>query len=801
MENGKISLVDVSLGSASDSDSIADEIAPKVKKTIKHKKKSKKHKHKHEKKKIEDDGHKKKKSKKKKHKRDEICKEVPEKRKKIVASEDEDQVGDGSFLNGNKNGSAEVEDKLKKDVDPKIAAELQDLETQKALLQAQLDMNFEEEESVEPQEDSLEAVNFESNEKSVKKSHNKESKKTSSRGLQDVKSPKKLHESKKHESHDRHRHERHIREDRYRRTNSSKHLEHRRRSRERALHRNDHERRGRNREAYHNSSRNIPRNSDHFRRSRSRERRDRYYRSDRRSDGTRRHSNHDEDKFKGSFSEGMKKTQDNSSDSEASFEIDDSEDEEELAEKRRLKRLEIMKKYEEKNGVVKDEDVKLKENEEKVDSMMDDSSRASSHVSTPRSRQISNSPEVGHVIELNEEAINKNEIEVDNEPAKPPLAEVEATCDMFSDNFVPGKSENVKRGNDTQDANLQDNWTDADGYYRVSIGEILDNRYHVYGYTGQGVFSNVVRARDSARGDCEVAIKIIRNNDLMHKTGLKELEYLKKLNEVDREDKYHCLRLYRHFQHKCHLCLVCESLNMNLRELLKRYGNGIGLNIKAVQSYSQQLFLSLRLLKKCNLLHADIKPDNILVNETKSVLKLCDFGSASHVADQEITPYLVSRFYRAPEIILGMKYGHEIDMWSVACTIFELYTGRILFQGKSNNQMLKLMMDMKGKIPHRVLKKGTLKDYHFDQNLNFLLTEVDRVTEREKVTVLPTIQPTVDLRKEILNGQMISRMSEEQLRKINQLIDLLDKCLAMDPTKRLSVNQAISHPFITEKII
>ena len=75
--------------------------------------------------------------------------------------------------------------------------------------------------------------------------------------------------------------------------------------------------------------------------------------------------------------------------------------------------------------------------------------------------------------------------------------------------------------------------------------------------------------------------------------GLKELEYLKKLNEVDREDKYHCLRLYRHFQHKCHLCLVCESLNMNLRELLKRYGNGIGLNIKAVGliAASSKLFI------------------------------------------------------------------------------------------------------------------------------------------------------------------------------------------------------------------
>jgi len=63
-----------------------------------------------------------------------------------------------------------------------------------------------------------------------------------------------------------------------------------------------------------------------------------------------------------------------------------------------------------------------------------------------------------------------------------------------------------------------------------------------------------------------------------------------------------------------------------------------------VQSYSQQLFLSLKLLKRCNLLHADIKPDNILVSENKAVLKLCDFGSATHIAEQEITPYLVSRF-------------------------------------------------------------------------------------------------------------------------------------------------------------
>lgn len=76
----------------------------------------------------------------------------------------------------------------------------------------------------------------------------------------------------------------------------------------------------------------------------------------------------------------------------------------------------------------------------------------------------------------------------------------------------------------------------------------------------------------------------------------------------------------------------------------------MGLHVKAVRSYTQQLFLALKLLKRANILHADIKPDNILVSESKLVLKLCDFGSASQAHENEITPYLVSRFYRAPEI-------------------------------------------------------------------------------------------------------------------------------------------------------
>ena len=93
-----------------------------------------------------------------------------------------------------------------------------------------------------------------------------------------------------------------------------------------------------------------------------------------------------------------------------------------------------------------------------------------------------------------------------------------------------------------------------------------------------------------------------------------------------------------------------------------------------------------------------------------------------------------------------------------------------------------------------------ISEQHFDHSLNFLLTEVDKVTEREKVTVMSTVNATVDLKKELLGGQSVSRVPEEQLRKINQLADLLDKCLSLDPSKRMTVNQALVHPFIVEKV-
>ncbi|XP_065064923.1 serine/threonine-protein kinase PRP4 homolog isoform X1 [Rhopilema esculentum] len=368
--------------------------------------------------------------------------------------------------------------------------------------------------------------------------------------------------------------------------------------------------------------------------------------------------------------------------------------------------------------------------------------------------------------------------------------------DMFSDNFDSPRSGPIISKRGSENPNLLDNWDDAEGYYRVRIGETLDKRYSIYGYTGQGVFSNVVRGRDTARSNQEVAVKIIRNNDIMYKQGLKELEVLKKLNDADPDDRYHCLRMFRHFFHKQHLCLVFESLSMNLREVLKKYGQNVGLHIKAVRSYSQQLFLALKLLKKCDIIHADIKPDNILVNESKLTLKLCDFGSASSITENEITPYLVSRFYRAPEIIIGRPYDIAIDLWSVGATIAELYTGKILFPGKTNNEMLKLMMELKGKMPNKLLRKAKFKEQHFDDTFNFMYGEVDKITQREKITTISNIQAK-DLFEILIGNQ---RHNDDMKRKVLQLKDLLDKIFMLDPSKRLSLNQCLLHPFIIEKI-
>lgn len=154
---------------------------------------------------------------------------------------------------------------------------------------------------------------------------------------------------------------------------------------------------------------------------------------------------------------------------------------------------------------------------------------------------------------------------------------------------------------------------DKDGYYKIRPGEVLGGRYQVQSALGKGMFSGVARAMDVTTKEL-VAIKIMRNNDALRKGGFTEIAILEKLNAADPENKKHIVKFERWFEYKGHLCMAFENLSLNLREVLKKFGNNIGININATRAYAYQIFVALAHMRKCSIIHADLKPDNILVS-------------------------------------------------------------------------------------------------------------------------------------------------------------------------------------------
>ncbi|CAK0859559.1 unnamed protein product, partial [Prorocentrum cordatum] len=218
-----------------------------------------------------------------------------------------------------------------------------------------------------------------------------------------------------------------------------------------------------------------------------------------------------------------------------------------------------------------------------------------------------------------------------------------------------------------------DDWDDEEGYYIPKIGEVMGDRFLVVETSGgRGVFSNVVRAKDQqAEGEqagAIVAVKILRANDMMTKAAEQEVSILETLNAADKSDRIcgclrHIIRLLSTFAYRRHFCLVFEGMEDDLRGAVKKHTKNKGMSLPAVRAYTKQLIIGLGHMHKHKVIHADIKPDNILIGKGQQVVKFCDLGTAVQFKDDiSVSPYLASRFYRAPEVILGCTYDEQVDI-------------------------------------------------------------------------------------------------------------------------------------------
>ncbi|KAI7520327.1 kinase-like protein, partial [Hortaea werneckii] len=183
---------------------------------------------------------------------------------------------------------------------------------------------------------------------------------------------------------------------------------------------------------------------------------------------------------------------------------------------------------------------------------------------------------------------------------------------------------------------------------------------------------------------------------------------------MDKNDDHHILRLKDTFIHRQHLCLVFELLSVNLYELIKQ-NQFRGLSTTLVRVFAQQLLNGLCLLNKARLIHCDLKPENILLKNLESpIIKIIDFGSACDER-QTVYTYIQSRFYRSPEVLMGLPYSAAIDMWSLGCIVVELFLGLPLFPGSSEYNQVSRITEMLGLPPNWMLENGKQSGEFFER--------------------------------------------------------------------------------------
>lgn len=209
-------------------------------------------------------------------------------------------------------------------------------------------------------------------------------------------------------------------------------------------------------------------------------------------------------------------------------------------------------------------------------------------------------------------------------------------------------------------AGLNNGFDDENGDYKVLLGDQINYRYEIIQQIGKGSFGQVFKSFDHKEKEF-IAIKIIKNKRRFHQQGAVEVSVLKKMLNNDPDDKYNVIHMKDSFTFRKHLCINFELLNINLFDFIKS-NHFHGLSLPLIRKFAIQILQCLKLARRLNIIHCDLKPENVLLRHSnRSSIKVIDFGSACF-NDEKIYTYIQSRFYRAPEIILGIPYTTAIDV-------------------------------------------------------------------------------------------------------------------------------------------
>ncbi|XP_048348850.1 homeodomain-interacting protein kinase 4 [Sphaerodactylus townsendi] len=334
--------------------------------------------------------------------------------------------------------------------------------------------------------------------------------------------------------------------------------------------------------------------------------------------------------------------------------------------------------------------------------------------------------------------------------------------------------------------------------------------YDVFEILGKGTFGEVVKSWKRSSGEM-VAIKILKNDSYRSRIIKNELKLLQTMTEVDAEES-HIVQFHEFFHDELKFYLVFELLEQNLFDYQKEH-NFSPLPVRHIRTVTTQVLRALSKLKELSIIHADLKPENImLVDQVRYPfrVKVIDFGSASIFNEVRYVkePYIQSRFYRAPEILLGLPFCEKVDVWSLGCVVAELHLGWPLYPGNNEYDQIRYICETQGVPRHTLLnaarkahlffKRGQHQDLVNTWQLKtpgeYLADTKVKSVERRKYVLKSLDQ------METLNVHKMIYPDTEALAEyfdLRSMVELIKRMLTWDSHERITPGAALKHPHIT----